>query len=173
MDDIFLPSYHLPSIHACLNLIQIFSSMDDFSSRIIIFANESKAFGFCPHQLELRLTWRHSFGICYDQGSHEGRPRTNWVLLRYIRFNLGNVDSVTIIGTIVGTFLMINLTKSIKKYFLIFSLIHTLFFCMLTISDQIPEKTANVIIMVCMFIVGVAKASIVFPQILFSSFFDS
>ena len=86
---------------------------------------------------------------------------------------LGLVDSVTIIGTILGTFLMISLTRNIRRNFLIFTIIHSIFFCMLTFSEHIPGGVGKVVILVCMFIVGVSKASIVFPQIMFSHFFDS
>ena len=87
--------------------------------------------------------------------------------------NEGLVDSVTIIGTIVGTFLMISLTKKIKRNFLCFCILHSIFFSMLGLSPYIPEKVGQIFILVCMFIVGIAKASIVFPQILFSNFFHS
>ena len=68
---------------------------------------------------------------------------------------------------------MISLTTNIKRNFLIFSIIHSIFFSMLTISDHIPNDVAQGVILTCMFIVGIAKASIVFPQILFGNFFHS
>ena len=128
---------------------------------------------FRVNELELRSTGRHSIGVLHDEGAHERRIAPKLDLPGYICINAGLVDSVTIIGTILGTFLMISLTTNIKRNFLIFSIIHSIFFCMLTLSPQIPNDVGQIIILICMFIVGIAKASIVFPQILFGNFFHS
>lgn len=81
------------------------------------------------------------------------------------------IHSVIMIGTIVGTFLMISLTRKVKRNFLFSCVVHSIFLSMLGLSPYLPAQASQTFILVCMFVVGVAKASISFPQILFSNFF--
>ena len=88
---------------------------------------------------------------------------------------LGLVDSATTLGTIIGIFLMIRLTHNICRNYLLCALLHS--FCLLLL---IPiTKTSHYshystyLLIIAMFSAGICKAAIVFPQILFSSHFNS